>query len=116
MNVGIEEAISNVIRYLKDLQKEGEVIYDITDRMAKAKSHIELAEALYSALRLKGKIKEGGYIPSEDDIRRILDYVKNSINKVREVGLKIAAESLTSISQQQQREGEVKNHVFEGNR
>lgn len=72
-----EEVLRRVGGYLRDLF-EVEVIYDITDKIARARSVSELLEGLYSALRLQEKLKkekerqnQSAYIPGLQDIEAI---------------------------------------------
>ena len=69
-----EEALRRVGDYLRNLFQV-EVIYDITDKIARSRSVSDLLEGLYAALRLQEKLKRAMerqkrsvYIPGEQDI------------------------------------------------
>lgn len=83
-----EEALRLVGGYLRDLFEAKEVIYDITDKIARARSVDDVFDGLYAALRLKEKLKKENpraYIPGEQDleaVRRLAEAPKPGLRLV----------------------------------
>ena len=83
-----EEALRRVGEYLRNLFHV-EVIYDITDKIARSRSVSDLLEGLYAALRLQEKLKRemekqkrSVYIPGEQDIgtvRRLAEVCRETV-------------------------------------
>lgn len=91
-----EEALRRIGDYLRNLF-EVEVIYDITDKIARARSVSDLLEGLYSALRLQEKLKkekerqnQSVYIPGPQDIETVRKLAEASEQGLRLVSRYIA--------------------------
>lgn len=90
-----EEALRRVGDYLRDLF-EVEVIYDITDKIARARSVSDLLEGLYAALRLQEKLKRRNqpvYIPSVQHIEAI-----RRLAEASEPGLRLVSRYIACLA------------------
>ncbi len=94
-----EEALRRVGDYLRDLF-EVEVIYDVTDKIARARSVSDLLEGLYSALRLKEKLKQekerqnqSVYIPGPQDIEAV-----RKLAEAPEPGLRLVSRYIACLA------------------
>lgn len=102
-----EEALRRVGGYLRSLFEINELIYDITDKIARARSVDDLLAGLYAALRLQDKLKrekekrnQSYYIPGEQDLSAV-----RRLAEAQQPGLRLVSRYIACLAMTYRHEG-----------